>query len=419
MMCKRSLADWLSWIQSNQIADMDLSLERVFAVSSHLGIKKNAFVITVGGTNGKGSNVAVLEAIYLQAGYRVGAFTSPILFKHNEYVRLQGRPCVDDLFCHAYEKIEMVKGSIGLTPFEYTALAAFLIFHEAHLDVWILEVGLGGRFDAVNIIDCDLALVSSIGIDHTEWLGETREEIGFEKAGIFRKNKPVVCGDIDPPVSLINHANRIKSLFYCQNKHFGFNQQESSWSWWSERLHLTQLPLGQLGLANVSSALMAVDLLQSQLPVKENMIRQALGQVKLIGRLQYFPGKIDFIFDVAHNPAAIEWLAQWLQAHSNGGQTFAVFSMLADKDIAGCLRVMKDHIKHWFVAPLEVKRGASKAILEKQFSCENVANMTMFNSIEAAYQRALNEAKESDRIVVFGSFHTVGCCINFKSSRMH
>lgn len=403
-----SLSEWLNWIKSLHVTDMDLSLERVTAVAERLGVLALACqVITVGGTNGKGSTVAGLEAIYLAQGYRVGAFTTPFLFRHNEQVRIQGEPASDELFCQAYEQIAAALAGVTLTPFEFNALAAFIIFKQANLDVWLLEVGMGGRYDAVNIINADVAVVTSIGIDHTQWLGNTREAIAREKAGIFRGEKPAVYGDFDPPQSLIEIAERLNVPLYRQGKEFNFSNEVGSWNWQSKKALLEKLPLTKLALQNMASVLMAIELSQSRLPVAITAIHQGLTNVMLPGRIQVVPGAVTQVFDVSHNPAAAEWLAEWLQKNPIKGITRAVFSMLADKDISATLAVVKPFINHWYIAPIQDARAATLEKLQQCFLKSSIEKVTSFSTLKNAHLAALKAAKSEDRIVIFGSFKTV------------
>lgn len=403
-----NLAEWLDRIQSVHVTEMDLSLERVKQVASRMNLLKVPCpVVTVAGTNGKGSCVAGLEAIYMNSGYRVGAFTSPVLFRHNEYVRIQGQDANDEQFCRAFEKIEAARGEITLTPFEFTTLATFEIFHSSNLDVWILEVGLGGRFDATNTIDADVAIVASIGIDHVDWLGDTREKIAYEKAGIFRKNKPAICGDFDPPLTLIDYSREISANLFCQAREFGYEKHATHWNWWSEKKRFDNLPLSKLALQNMSTVLMGIELLQDKLPVTLDVIQNSLAEVNLPGRIQVFPGEITRIFDVSHNPAAAEFLAQWLRENNCHGQTRAVFSMLGDKDVLATIRVMKDWIHEWHIANLPHKRGASKEKLLESFHNAEITHFNFYNSVELAHHAAIKLSQPGDRVVVFGSFHTV------------
>jgi dihydrofolate synthase/folylpolyglutamate synthase len=409
-----NLTNWIERIQSLHSLDMDLSLERVKEVTRRLNLaNRDSCVITVAGTNGKGSTVAGLETIYLEKGYKVGAFTSPYLFRYNEYVRLQGKEAGDDEFCLAFERIEQARGEISLTAFEFTALAAFDIFSRAHLDIWILEVGLGGRFDAVNVLDADLAIVTSIGIDHVEWLGDTREKIAFEKAGVLRPNQPAVCGDFDPPMSLIQYANDIGAKLYLQQKDFGFeetnlsNPKKRGWSWWNKTKRLDLLPYPKLALQNMSSVLMAIDLLQTTLPVDNNSIYEGLEKVALAGRIQIIPGKVEQIWDVSHNPASAEFLYRWLRENPIKGKTRAVFSMLSDKDILNTLNVIKEKIDEWHIADLHIKRAMSLNDLQDAFITAKITAVSSYPTIHQAHEHALALSNEEDRVIVFGSFHTV------------
>jgi dihydrofolate synthase/folylpolyglutamate synthase len=405
----RSLNAWLSWIKAQSIEEIDLSLERVLKIGSRLGIlTPTCVVITVAGTNGKGSTVATLEAIYLAGGYQVGAFTTPYLFSYNEQVRLQGNAVEDNLFCDAFERITDACGQdTRLTLFEYGALAAFMIFKEANLDVWLLEVGLGGRWDAVNVIDADVAIVTSIGIDHVNWLGDTRELIAIEKAGIFRKNKPAICGDFDPPVTLIESALHREAPLFCQGKDFGFDDMETSWTWWCLNKRLISLPFSKLLRQNMSTVLMGVELLQSRLPIIKAAIDKALSTVTLSGRIEVISGEVEHIFDVSHNPAAVTLLVDYLIEHPIKGKTYAVFSMLADKDIVSTIGLIKSCIDLWHIAPVESDRAASLPMLNDCFEKENIHNRVMFESVKKAYEKIKMDARVGDRIVVFGSFRTV------------
>lgn len=403
-----NLSAWLQKIKSLHPKGIDLSLERTRQVAERLGVLKPVRpVVTVAGTNGKGSCVAGLEAIMIEAGYKVGAFTSPFLFHYNEQVRLQGKPVTDEILCNAFAQVMNACGPITLTQFEFGTLAAMVIFKEANLDLWILEVGMGGRWDAVNVIDADIAIVASIAIDHVDWLGNTRDAIAREKAGIFRPNKPVVYGDLQPPTSLIEYANTLKSPLFLQGQQFGFNDNGTAWDWWSEFVTFNSLPLPTLALQNMSSVLKAVELLQPLLPVKREAIDAALQKVRLPGRLQLVPGDVPEILDVSHNPAAVEFLAHYLQQNPCTGKTHAVFSMLVDKDIVSTLLTIQHLINSWHVAPLIGERSASEEVLAYCFRRNKIDNVTFYPSIKQAKAAACQQVQAGDQIVVFGSFHTV------------
>jgi len=399
---------WLDIIKKQHLSVIDLGLDRVRKVAWELGLLKSTCpIITVGGTNGKGSTVAGLEAIYQAAGYRVGVFTSPYLYRFNELVRIQGCDASDEEFIRAFLKIDQARGEITLTQFEFNTLAALDIFQSASLDVGILEVGLGGRLDAVNIMDADVSVITSIAIDHAEWLGNTREEIAFEKAGIMRRGKPAVCGDLDPPVTLTDYASEHQVPLFCQDEQFGFEKNEVSWNWWCHGKREDNLPFSRLALQNMSTVLMTVELMQSMLPVKREAIDQALVTVHLSGRIQVIPGDVTHILDVSHNPAAAELLANYLQDHKISGKTRAVFSMLADKDIISTLLVMRDYMDEWYIAPLQVDRGASLAVLKDCFRAAKINAVHPSASLKEAHKKALIVSEPGDRVIVFGSFYTV------------
>jgi len=411
------LTEWLTWIKSLHSKEIDLSLERTAQVAEKLGLLRPVCpVVTVAGTNGKGSCVAGIEAITLTAGYKVGAFTTPFLLRYNEQVRLQGEPVADPILCEAFEEIAEACGQVTLTPFEFGTLAALVIFKKAKLDLWILEVGMGGRWDAVNVISADIALITSIAIDHVDWLGNTRDAIGYQKAGIFRRNKPAIYGDFQPPQSVLDYADTLETPLFLQGQQFSFVEKETTWNWWSEQTKLDNLPLSSLTLQNMSTVLMAIELLQKKLPVPHSAIELALTKVMLPGRIQVIPGDITRILDVSHNPAAVELLARYLRKNPCTGKTYAVFSMLGDKDIVEAIRSIQDAIDYWYVAPLAIERAASSAVMAYAFRKLKLKNVAFYQSIveasRAAEQQAALDAGSSslrigNRVIVFGSFHTV------------
>jgi dihydrofolate synthase/folylpolyglutamate synthase len=408
-----TVQEWLEWIDSIHYSDIELGLDRIKQVAIKLDVlQPKCPVIIVGGTNGKGSTVAGLQAIYLQAGYKVGAYTSPYLFKHNEQVVIDGVMACDQDFCDAFQKVESVRDDVLLTPFEFHTLAALVIFKKADLDLWILEVGLGGRLDAVNIMDADVAVVTSIGIDHVAWLGATRDAIGYEKAGIFRESQLAVYGDLDPPDALLNHVAQLKTRLYRQGQHFAYQENALDWSWQGcDHLEQTicyeHLPLNGLASQNMAIVLMTIQLLQERMPVTLPAIRQGLLAVQLKGRIEVVPGQITHVYDVAHNPAAVAWLYQYLRNHPIQGKTWAVFAMLSDKDILASIKEIESTIDGWFIAPLTTKRGASLEQLHEAFCTANIVQVSAHATIALAHKASLARAVEGDRIVVFGSFHTV------------
>lgn len=404
-----TLSEWMTFIGTLHSKEMDLGLERIKTVAQRLNVLSSETpLIVVGGTNGKGSVTAGLESIYKAQGYQTGTFTSPILFKQNEQVRINNIMASDEDFCSAFAQVELARQTIALTPFEFCTLAALFIFKKYPLDVVILEVGLGGRLDAVNIMEPDVSVVTSIGLDHMNWLGNTREHIGFEKAGIFRSGKPAVCGDFDPPVSLLKTAAAKQSDLYCQGRDFHFKETSpTAWSWRNEKIHYENLPKNTLALQNMSTVLMTIALLDSRLAVNRSAIEKGLQNVYLPARIEIFEDDITEIFDVSHNPAAIEFLNAALKKLPCSGKTRAVFSMLEDKDILSSIHAIKNRIDIFYTAPLQTKRAAPHALLKTSFQEAAVEHVNFYENIKNAYEAAKNEAKTGDRIIVFGSFHTV------------
>ena len=420
-----TLTDWLTLLESRHpqgAAGIELGLERVRAVSQALRQSQHVPVITVGGTNGKGSTCAMLEKILSCAGYRVGLYTSPHLLAYNERIRIAETPVTDAVLCRAFNRIEAARhaaGNIALTYFEVGTLAAWecLIEAEANIDVIILEVGLGGRLDATNLYDADCAIVTSIDLDHCDYLGDTREAIGFEKAGIFRPGKTAICGDLHPPQSLIAHATQIGANLRLIDRDFGYRNQELQWQFWNragEMLHQrSSLAFpglrGAVQLQNASSVLAALDALADRLPVAMQDIRRGLLEVELPGRFQMLPGRPAIVLDVAHNPHAARALADNLgaQAQAYYRQTWAVFGMMRDKDRAAVIDILKPRIDHWLPCTLPVARSATAEELMAQLEHAGVPSAMPFDSPNAAFACAQENAGENDRIIVFGSFLTV------------
>ena len=396
-----------------------------------MGLAFSCPVIIVGGTNGKGSTCAMLESILLRAGYRVGLYTSPHLLVFNERMRVDGESVDDALLIEAFGKIEQARGAVSLSYFEFTTLAAMQLFADAHLDVVIFEVGLGGRLDAVNVLDADVAIVTSIDIDHTEYLGDTREKIGFEKAGIFRAGRTAICGDPVPPASLIEHAEKTGADLWLFGRDFNYagDQQQWSFSARGNRRNALAYPAlrGANQLLNASSVLAALEALRLRLPVSAQDVRSGLATVELAGRFQVLPGRPTVILDVAHNPHAAATLAQNLDNMGFHPYTYAVFGAMEDKDVEGVIAHLKGRIDHWCVADLPLPRAASgealaTALLAADSSlAENEGEHTVqsFATPALAFANAMSRAGENDRIVVFGSFLTVAGVMAFRNSAHH
>ncbi|MCL7420521.1 MAG: bifunctional tetrahydrofolate synthase/dihydrofolate synthase [Methylobacter sp.] len=417
MMHFDSLEGWLTWQESLHPLTIDLGLDRssrVFHALNPDGIKPPT--ITVAGTNGKGSCIAYLEAIYRAEGYRVGAYTSPHILKYNERIKIDGKPVSDELICEAFSRIEAVRGDISLSYFEFGTLAALDIFRRSNLDVQLLEVGLGGRLDAVNIIDPDVALITSICIDHVDWLGETREAIGREKAGIFRADTPAIVGDPEPPASLAQVAVDQQARLYCLGKDFGYKKRAAGWDWFAGDRRLTQLPepglKGEHQFRNASSAILAVAELAGALPVSDAAIRQGLEKVRLAGRFQLINDEIPVLLDVGHNPQAVRTLVDYVAATFPGRRIHAVFSMMKDKDIAGVIEIMRPVIFNWFFAPLSNPRAATEPLMREIFAQSSVTNVFFgFKGFAEAFDAAKTQSQEGDLLLVFGSFFLVSDCL--------
>ncbi|MCL2875209.1 MAG: bifunctional tetrahydrofolate synthase/dihydrofolate synthase [Betaproteobacteria bacterium] len=420
-----TLSGWLELLEARHGASICLGLERVSKVLAALGSSSDAVVIIVGGTNGKGSICAMLETILRAEGYRVGCYNSPHLLRYNERVRIDGAEASDEVLAAAFADVEMVRGGVPLTYFEHGTLAAWKVFCAAQLNVVILEVGLGGRFDAVNAIDADCAIVSGVAMDHTDYLGDTREAIGFEKAGIFRAGRPAICGDPQPPQSLVECAQTIGAELWILGRDFGFNGNRQQWSYWrngtssSTRLGDTLVKRGGLAypalrganqLFNAASAMAALDALRMRIPVSMQAIRQGLMQVELPGRFQVLPGRPQVVLDVAHNPQAAEVLAKNLGELGFAPETWAVFGMLADKDVEGVAMRMNVRVDHWLPCGLPGPRGIDAGALIGRLRAAGIEESKIaegFATPADAFARAQEHAAVDDRIVTFGSFLTV------------
>jgi dihydrofolate synthase / folylpolyglutamate synthase len=400
----KTLDEWLRYIEQQHPKTIALGLERVAAVFSRMKIQLAAPVITVGGTNGKGSTCAMLECILRSAGYRAGLYTSPHLLRYNERVRLGGAEAHDGALCEAFEAVERARGQTALTYFEFGTLAAFWLFAREALDVVILEVGLGGRLDAVNAIDADCAVLTSVGIDHVDYLGPTREDIGREKAGIFRAGRPAVIAEPDPPRSVTQAPG--EKLFL--GKDFGYQAQPGQWSYWGpagRRAGLAYPALrGRTQLRNAAAALCALECMRGRLPVAMQDIRQGLASVELPGRFQVLAGRPQVILDVAHNAEAAATLARNLVDSGFAPETIAVCGMLRDKDIGAVVRELAPRITRWHVASLPAPRGATADEIASHIGDAAVGK---YASPAAAFAAARERALQSDKIVVFGSFLTV------------
>jgi dihydrofolate synthase / folylpolyglutamate synthase len=413
-----TLAAALAWQGGSHGRVIDLSLERVREVARVLQLLHPACpVVTIAGTNGKGSTAIALAALLGACGQRVGLFASPHLVRYNERVQLAGVPVGDELLLAAFERIEAARGAVTLTFFEYSTLAALLIFRDARVDAIVLEVGLGGRLDATNIIDADVAVLCSVGFDHRDWLGDTLELIGAEKAGIFRPGRPVVLGSAQMPASVFEHARALDCPLWRPGHEFriqidGDGYGAEPWDYRSARCELTGLPApalpGAIQYANAASALTVLTLLGTQGACDAAVTATAMRAMRLPGRLQRVPGAIEWILDVAHNQPAAAVLAEALAARPALGRTIGVASMLADKDAAAITRTLDGLIDRWILASLETEpRGLSAEALQARLPPLR-GPIERATGVAAACAQARALARPGDRIVVFGSFHVVG-----------
>ncbi len=413
MQLPETLEGWLGLLEARHGQAIQLGLERVRLVRDALNLPQTCPVFTIGGTNGKGSTCALLEAVLLAAGYRVGLYTSPHLLKYNERVRIDGRDASDEALVAAFAEVERARGDVPLTYFEHGTLAAWVAFSRAGLDAIILEVGLGGRLDAVNVFEPDCAIVTSVAMDHMDFLGDTREAIGFEKAGIFRPGRPAICSDPMPPASLVAHAEAIGARLWITGRDFGFAGDQNQWAFWlagGSRLGGLAYPAlrGTNQLLNASAVMAACEAVREILPVPMQAIRQGFMLVELPGRFQVLPGRPSVVLDVAHNPQAAGVLNENLASMGYFPETWAVLGMLGDKDVAGVVRLLRDRVDHWRLASLPGPRGLSAARLAEILREVGVSgDVSEHDSPRAAYQVARDAAAEGDRIVIFGSFLTV------------
>jgi len=407
------LQGWLDWQQTLHPREIDLSLDRVMAVGTRLGVlTPRCPVVTVAGTNGKGSTVAYLESIFSAAGYRTAAYTSPHLLRYNERIRVAQRVVADERIVAAFERVDDARGEISLTYFEFGTLAALEVFTEARCDVWLLEVGLGGRLDAVNAVDSDVAVVTSIGLDHMEWLGPDRDSIGYEKAGIARRGKPLIVGDREPPASVCRHALEVEAVPVVAGRDYHWRSSGTGWSWFGKARRHFDLPLpgvrGGRQLGNAATALSAVEHLGERLPVTESAIAEGLSGTELPGRFQVLPGPVEWVLDVAHNEDSAKELAATLGSLAERRRNVAVFAMLARKDLVAVLDAMAEAVDSWFLVSLPDKDAApaaeaSRAVADR-FGEDAILGI---EPADVMMDRLDGLVRPGDRVVVFGSFRTV------------
>jgi dihydrofolate synthase / folylpolyglutamate synthase len=419
-----TLAEWLAYLETLHPKAIAMGLDRVSAVYARLGVVLRCPVITVGGTNGKGSTCALLECMLRAGGYRVGAYTSPHLLHYNERVRVDAADATDDALLQAFAAVESARLTTPLTYFEFGTLATLWLLARAELDVAVLEVGLGGRLDAVNVVDADVAIVTTVAIDHVDYLGTTREDIGREKAGIFRSGAFAICADRLPPATLLAQASAIGAKLLRIGIDYDFTAHDGQWSYRGPGGTRHGLPIpalrGAYQLANAATALAALDVLRDRLPVPMGAVREGLVSVELPGRLQVLPGRPVIVLDVAHNPQAAAALADSLGSMGFHPQTWAVFGIMADKDIGSVISTLLPRVDRWYVASLPPPRGATAEGLRLRLEAAGVAPAAIrdFNDPASAYRAAREAVAEADRIIVFGSFLTVAAALALTDRRV-
>jgi len=411
----KTLQEWLDWCEQLHPVAIDMGLDRVKNVADRMALRFDCPAITVAGTNGKGSTCAMLEAVLLQAGYRTGVYTSPHLVHFEERCRLHGESASAEAFAQAFAAVEAVRGDVSLTYFEFSTLAILHLMAQAHLDVAILEVGLGGRLDAVNIIDADCAVITSIDLDHMAILGNDRERIGFEKAGIMRAGRPVIVSDPVPPQSVIDHAAAIGAELWLFGRDFNFSGDKQQWAWAGRDRRYSGMAYpalrGANQLINASGVLAALEALRQRIPITAQAVRNGLAMVELPGRFQIVPGQPVLVLDVAHNPHSVAALAANLDAMGFYPTTHAVFGAMADKDLLPMLQKVSPMVDKWYFTDLPLLRAAKAVDLQHAWQAQNTrkdaASSVHVDPMQALHA-AIEGADPADRIVVFGSFYTVG-----------
>ncbi|MCL1887017.1 MAG: bifunctional tetrahydrofolate synthase/dihydrofolate synthase [Betaproteobacteria bacterium] len=399
-----------------------MGLERIRVVKERLGIRFDCPVITVGGTNGKGSTCTMMQTIWQKAGYRVGLYTSPHIHHFEERLRINGQIVPEKTFVHSFKTVEKARGDTLLTFFEFTTLAILQILADAKLDVVILEVGLGGRLDAVNLVDADVAVITNVDIDHVDYLGDTRELIGYEKAGIFRQGRVAIYGDYDPPHSLVQYADEIGADLRVLGRDYHSVCREDRWSYSGPTRQFDHLDLpalhGKNQVKNATNALMVLEAMQEKLPFNETAVRAGLSQVYLPGRFQVLQKEPIVILDAAHNPHAAVVLAENLRGMGDFDRTYAVFGAMSDKDIDGVIAPLLDMVDFWYLTGLPLSRAATTEMLREKLVGAGVLpdKIRLFDTAADALAAAKMDAQKNDRIVAFGSFWIVTGVTQTKSS---
>ncbi|NOI65614.1 bifunctional tetrahydrofolate synthase/dihydrofolate synthase [Vibrio sp. 99-8-1] len=397
-----SLPMWLDYLENIHSSAIDLGLQRISLVAKNANLTKPAEkVITVAGTNGKGSTCAILEAILIDAGYSVGVYSSPHLIHYNERVRINGKMLPDAMHCQAFDYVETIREETSLSFFEFGTLAALKLFQQQKVDVVLLEVGLGGRLDATNVVDHDVSVITSLAIDHVDWLGDDITVIGREKAGIFRQGKPAICGQPDAPISVAEYADEVGAKLYQVGFHFQYQEKENEWDWQSGAFDLNHLPKPNLPMANAATAIMALGV--AELDISDVNIVNGLNSAKLAGRMQTVSTSPTVVLDVAHNPHSADYLVEQVKLRYPQRHVHCVIGMLHDKDIQATVEALEPIVDRWYPGSLDGPRAASAEELAKYLP----ANNQTFSTPTLAYKEAIALAEKDDVVLVVGSFRTV------------
>ena len=413
----QTLDEWLAWQEGLHFTAIELGLDRCYSVAENMGLlHPNYTVISVAGTNGKGSSAKMLESILIHAGYVTGCYTSPHLIRYNERIQINGQEAPDDELCEAFDRIDQARSDTSLTYFEFGTLAALDIFQRSEVEIVILEVGLGGRLDAVNCLDADVALVATIDIDHENWLGSDRNSIAREKAGIFRTSAPAICSDPNPPESLVQYAESLGTPLYLQPRDYQYQITGETWSWQSPLVSFNDLPnpaqYNASLLQNAAGVLMALTILSNRFPINLEAIKKGLREFKLDGRFQIVPDKAQIVLDVAHNRQGARTLVENLKQFTIDGETHVLIGMLKDKDRIAIFRELDEITDAWHIVTLQDSRGAHCQTLANEVSeIGSKARVCCYDSVPEALDTIRNIVNSQDRIVVTGSFLTVGAVI--------
>lgn len=415
------LSDWLARLETLSSKEIDLGLERVERVLNRLALRPPQRVFHVAGTNGKGSSVAMLESLLRNTDVRIGCYTSPHIIRYNERIRVDGEEAGDEQIIAAFERIEAVRDGEALTYFEFGTLAALVVFADADIDVAILEIGLGGRLDAVNAIEPDACLITNIALDHCDWLGNDIETIAFEKAGIMRGKKPIVFGSREIPGAIVKHADDVGASLLAAGRDFDWSIDGDRWNWRGSVHGLTGLKrpalAGDHHIGNAAAVLALIEASGFTELLREETVNESLGRLHLYGRAQEFDAGARWVLDVAHNPAAAQALAETLRAEAHTGQTVAVLAMLDDKDVAGCVRHLKDQVDHWIAVSADSPRAIDADELARQVANATDKACLVAGSLNVAISRAQELTQPGDRVLVTGSFYVVGPVLNQLYSR--